>query len=449
MYENWFIKNPELLEENSREKNLMDLSSEIERFSEKLDNIKSSSIVWFIGRFWSWKSNFLNQIKDKYTKDTKCNSKWFLFDAWKYPERSILWENFILEFARQINSETFDKVIKQVDWKINDIKIAFSNFFSDLLNIITPFIPWLSLIKDFIPWLSLIKHLNHFFKTTPAKRNFELEALLKNLIKEVKEEKIYVIVEDIDRSWDNGIFFLETLNYFLKNNEIEKRIIVIVPIWEEKYKKEDLKISYLKSLDYTHEYSLREVKLGKFVEELFLDEICKCPNLKWQITTFLEWIFRYFTDQITMRKLKLILRDANSNYRVLLEKQWKLIDWRLSIVFETAKHIKVEDDSWKLYIDYWRNRKIIRGGSNRSIFFALISCVYNNIKGTSENNDSIYEYYPSGQEKNVKLFPDDNHTGDKDIYLIKYGYSKMKWKKDAILYNKEKKRFYITSSYLY
>jgi len=53
----------------------------------------------------------LNQIKNKYSE----NSKWFEFDAWKYPERANLWENFVLEFARQINKEIFDKTMKQVD----------------------------------------------------------------------------------------------------------------------------------------------------------------------------------------------------------------------------------------------------------------------------------------------------------------------------------------------
>lgn len=66
MFETWFIKNKKLLEENSRAENLIDLSVEIDRFSTKIDHIEFSSLVWFIGKFWSWKSNFLNKIKYKY-----------------------------------------------------------------------------------------------------------------------------------------------------------------------------------------------------------------------------------------------------------------------------------------------------------------------------------------------------------------------------------------------
>ena len=40
MFETWFIKNKKLLEENSRTENLIDLTSEIERFSVKLVCIK-------------------------------------------------------------------------------------------------------------------------------------------------------------------------------------------------------------------------------------------------------------------------------------------------------------------------------------------------------------------------------------------------------------------------
>ena len=63
MNETWFIKNTKLLDENSRIDSLLDLSSETERFLFKLESIKESSVMGFIWRFWTGKSNFLNQIK--------------------------------------------------------------------------------------------------------------------------------------------------------------------------------------------------------------------------------------------------------------------------------------------------------------------------------------------------------------------------------------------------
>lgn len=257
MFENWFIKNKKLLEENSRLENLIDLSSEIERFSIKLDNIEFSSIVWFIGKFWSWKSNFLNQIKSKYTK----NSKWFDFDAWKYPDRKDLWEAFILEIVKQSYSEKEEiKIEKQIKWKSTK---------SVWIDIITDITSTVSEKFDF----NFLDKFSEIFKKEPITKIYEFQKILIEIFNKIEEDNIYIIIEDIDRSWDNWIFFLETLNYFLKNNHIGKRIIVIVPIWEENYVKEELKLSYLKSLDYFHKYSLRDLELDSFVKEIFLDEI--------------------------------------------------------------------------------------------------------------------------------------------------------------------------------
>lgn len=402
IYENWFIKNKKILEENSRLENLIDLSSEIERFSIKIDHIEYSSIIWFIGRFWSWKSNFLNQIKTKYIE----NSKWFDFDAWKYPERSNLWENFILDIAEEISKKDLKQSERKIEWKNPSV--------------------WVEKLTQYCSWL-WIWNFSELLKTSPTKRVIELQNIFLNLLLQIKEENIYIIVEDIDRSWDNWIYFLETLSHFLKTNEIEKRIIVIVPIWEENYKKEEIKSSYLKSLDYFHEYSLREIKLDNFVKELFLDEICSINYLKWQIITFLEWIFKEFTDQITMRTLKHILRNANSNYIALFKKQWEWIDWRLSIVFETAKYIK--NNSWEEYIVWWKKYKKI--WSNESIFSALINCVFlENHRINWQRYIDIYEESYSWDQKIIKTRW---FSYSIPIKLVQYNYS-LSQAKDWVLY---------------
>lgn len=402
MFENWFIKNKKLLEENSRLENLIDLSTEIERFSIKIDHIEFSSIVWFIGRFWSWKSNFLNQIKVKYTDD----AKWFDFDAWKYPERTNLWENFILDIAEEISKKELEQSARKIEWKNPTI--------------------WVEKLTQYCSWL-WIWNFSELLKTSPTKRVVELQNIFLNLLLQIEEENVYIIIEDIDRSWDNWTFFLETLNHFLKTNEIEKRIIVIVPIWEENYKKEDIKLSYLKSLDYIHEYSLREIKLDNFVNELFLDEIFNVNYLKWQIITFLEWIFKEFTDQITMRTLKHILRNANYNYIALLKKQWGWVDWRLSIVFETAKYIK--NNSWDFYIDIWRKSKKI--WSSESIFSALINCIFQ--ENHKINWEKYLDIYKEDFSWNQRIIKPRSFENNFPIKIVPFLYSSLQFK-DSILY---------------
>ncbi len=421
MFENWFIKNKKLLEENSRAENLIDISIELERFSTKIDHIEFSSIVWFIGKFWSWKSNFLNQIKTKYTD----NSKWFDFDAWKYPERLNLWENFILDIAEEISDKELKQSTRKIEWKNPTV--------------------WIEKITQYCSWL-WIWNFSELLKTSPTKRVVELQNILLNLLWQVEEKNIYIVIEDIDRSWDNGIFFLETLNHFLKTNEIEKRIIVIVPIWEENYKKEEVKLSYLKSLDYIHEYSLKELKLDNFVKELFVDEIYNNLYLRWQITTFLEWIFKEFTVQITMRTLKHILRNANFNYIALLKKQWEWVDWRLSIVFETAKYIK--HSSWEPYINIWRESKRIWW--SESIFSALINCVFqDNHRVNWPKYINLYEESYSWDDKITKTR---SFWYSVPIKIVEYKYSS--WQaKDWILYftddfQRDKSYAWIINDYL-
>lgn len=339
MNEKWFIKNTQLLDESSRNDDLLDFSIEIERFFWKLDGIDASSVIWFIGKFWSGKSNFLNQAQKNTSQE---DIKWFQFDAWKYPERAHLWESFTLEIARQLDKDKFDQTLKIIDWKQHDDKKTLLNVLYELPGDFAKIIPGIKAVKEWI---------QYFLNVSPAKRTFEIQNILQWIFSWIRENNIYIVVEDIDRSGDNGVYFLETLSYFIKNIDTKKRIIVIVPIGTENYWDQTQKISYSKCLDYYHNFSLQEVKLVKFVEDIFDEEIIQNIYLKWKIVSFLEWIFREYWDQITMRLFKSILRNANISYISLFKKHWKIIDFRLSIIFEFLKHIKV-NQKYKL-VNTW------------------------------------------------------------------------------------------------
>lgn len=78
--------------------------------------------------------------------------------------------------------------------------------------------------------MAVIKNFNHFLHTSPAKRTFEIQKILLEQFSNIPEKKLFIIIEDIDRSGDSGIYFLETLSHFLKNEKIDKKIICIIPI---------------------------------------------------------------------------------------------------------------------------------------------------------------------------------------------------------------------------
>jgi len=272
----------------------------------------------------------------------------------------------VLEFARSINVEAFDKAFSKIKWTQNDRIMA-----------------WIDVVSSIpIPWFPVLKNFNHFLKTTPAKRTFELQVILKSLLDKVKTKRdIYIVVEDIDRSGDAGIFFLETLNYFIKNNLISEKIknnpssqkiTVLVAIWSEQ---RTLNLnSYLKCLDYSREFNLEWVECNKLVDNLFRDELFEeKDHEKWQIQSFFEWYFSRFSDQVTMRILKKCLREANLSYAQNLN-----LDYRIFILVEIAKctktpHPNIKDRTYS-YLEKRKSEKII--SASDSIFFAFLSAIY-------------------------------------------------------------------------
>src|SRR5690606_1032944 len=103
-----------------------------------------------------------------------------------------------------------------------------------------------------------------------ARRVDEIQEIFKEQIQKADTD-LYVVLEDIDRSGDAGVFFLETLKQFVASLTTNKKFIVIVPISDASYYK-NLE-SYLKSIDYFDFFVPENIKLGKFVEEIFDPEL--------------------------------------------------------------------------------------------------------------------------------------------------------------------------------
>lgn len=114
------------------------------------------------------------------------------------------------------------------------------------------------------------------FGRSPAKRAYELERILADVLVSVKEQNIFIVAEDVDRSGTDGIHFLETLNYFIKNNqqlkESDKKVIVIAPVAKRTYF--DEKESFYKCIDIVLHYEL-EVKSAARLSNIFL---ARCPR---------------------------------------------------------------------------------------------------------------------------------------------------------------------------
>ncbi len=333
-----FIKNPRLLEETVEiPKDLLGFNKVKKEFKKFLKKIDRSAIVGLIGPFGMGKSTMLYQMAENDKKRNE-NIKWITFNAWKYPNKKDLWEGFIFDFIQSTNSKKWEKIRQKIDGEEVVDK-------QTLLSIGALFID-----KHFLPGSrGLFEKFGVLFRSSPIKRTHEFQELLRNYINskngEFKDvETIYIVVEDIDRSQDGGIFFLETLNYFLKNYNFNKQIIVIAPLNKE-YLKDKMELTekyYLKALDYTFRFKTSSIDFSKFIKKIIdLKQVEGQENLA---IDHLQYLLNFAGSEnhgnMSIRKIKLLIREANKLYQSkLTNEEKKLVDIRIWLAFYFAKYI--------------------------------------------------------------------------------------------------------------
>lgn len=356
-----FIKNTELLEERISDIDYLDFSSSIETLSEKLNITENNTIIGIVGNFGVGKSTLISRVKEVNSNE---NEEWIHFDAWQFPERKELWEGLILETAR--NQGKLKPILEEIqgDQK-NDIKT--------LVNTIGD-----------IPGFSVIKNLNHFVKTSPATRVFQLQAIFSKLINEIEKDRIVFVLEDVDRSGEAGLFFLETFRQFLNNTELEKKVTVIVAISNESYF-ESLDV-YMKCLDFVEFfYKKTDTKLTEFISTVFDTSEDIYTDI---LADFFNYSFGRY-ENLNMRKIKLILRQANLDF-LELERKGFQPNPLICIAVTASKYLKENLADVDSYFKSFIKQRIIPKGTaiSRLIFISDPSHLsYRNILIVNKENE--------------------------------------------------------------
>ncbi len=360
-------------------------------FLKSIDSKKVNYIYWIIWGWGVWKSTYITTIKSK-----DKTGKWVLFDSREFPDRKDLWDGFILKFIWAVANDTeVDKFMSRVDGRIYIPKnvitqityilpaviIAFFLHYIDL-SFKTDIISVYKIFKDII-WNGLIALLlgmiwvatflirinkDPVSRVLSYQKNFKFR-LDKFLLKDDREfDKIVVVLEDIDRSWDEWIFFMETLKNFFSKNAFDVPVIFLCPITSHSLESNFQK--YIKCFD-TYDFFVKEFNLEAFFINAFIwlsdnDVASEKFNLFFRLCSV--WLKNY-----TAREHKLIFRMADNLYKASSYKVWYKLDGEIFFVLYCWNLIKDKtgDSKAGMIRLIWGNNSF-RSPSDRSINYTRL-----------------------------------------------------------------------------
>lgn len=373
------LSDPKFLVEDYKTEDLFDFTGHAESLKGKIESLPNKSLLGVVGSYGMGKSTLLEKTHEILTNDSVI---WVHFDAWKYPERTNLWEGFVLDFVRQVAPKDFEKTIKIMDGTAGDAKKKITKLAGSVINI------------GVAGAGAVIGKLADFFVTSPAKRVFQIQRVLGEVLlkDEVKGKQIYVVIEDADRSGDAGVYFIETLSNFLRTTKLDNKIKVFVPIAGKSFtEKRD---AYIKALDFVEFFDIHSRDFTKFVKRIFAPELTSDEAIT---NHLVEWLQRLVAKYgLSFRDVKFIIRNSESKYQSLQAKGYTP-DPRIVLIVESTRYIKDTDrsDGGTVRDTFVQNRHIDRRSDAHLLILSIgqstqVERMAETVNNHGPGNDNIF-----------------------------------------------------------
>ncbi len=384
---------------------------------EKIRKINKPQLFAVVGEAWVWKSTLINKV-EKLSKW----EKWIQFDAWRYPERKELREWFIIELHEKLTWSKAEVIIRKIEWgdKERIKRVKWTLFVIAVLAFLVDVVHGPKYGKNYFSgtilgiWLLLFERvLEKLTDVTPKDlaltRVIQLENLAIGLLEKTEHKRIYVILEDVDRAWEEWLNFLETLSYFLKHklpkHKLPNQSVTIVPI----------------VLVSQHDWNSNMNAYLKCVDNYFI-----FPNgflLDW-INGFITEAFHssdvVFQDILRSELKKILSRSWWWNYR-FIKFVIRKIGSELAILSDTYKDINSE---LFVALHVWNiERQMTKNASNANNLFLEI---FNPHKENSA-------YIGHNQKYLLKLIPKSSWIDENDVRFEYSNIEKIDFEKNIVL----------------
>ena len=339
-----FVKDISYLEEDIDTEDLHTSKADAKGFSDWIRKLsKTPAIISVIGTYGIGKTFMLNLAKKELGRNRKNTVYFFEFEAWRYAERSTLWRAFVSELDDHVLGTKFEHA-HRARFRIwtGKIKRYFRKLFTVGERRIYYLIVWIGLLACAIAHLSnqsviavatllvalfaLIFSVIHLYLQDPLRQQEGSELILKEafeILAKLGYKEIYVVLEDVDRSGDNGLLFLETLSFFIRkklSQDITDKLSVkfIVPVSDMSYSKPRQRASFSKAGNYTCLFTISSLNAKRFVDRVFKKRFVTDEIKGYTKKIFQDIIFTQGRG-LNLRTWKAIVRGAQAQYIYLKE----------------------------------------------------------------------------------------------------------------------------------